>query len=115
MISGAERPHLLALAVAGARRDGLGAGALHPAALLNALQVLRRPVTAAHGPARAAGEHLVHLGVVQFDLPPAAHARRHMTKQRAGQLRLHRLDLLRSQAGRHGSDAARDVEADSAS
>src|SRR5262249_35225206 len=89
MIAGVECSYLLALAVPGARRYGFGTRALHPAALLYALRVLRRPVAAAHGPARAAGEHLVHLGVVQFDLSLAPYARRHLTEQRVGQLGLH--------------------------
>src|SRR5262245_84190 len=80
VIAGTERPHLFALPVPGARRNGFGTSAAHPTALFDALQIPWRPVAAAYGPARSAGKHLIHLGVVQLDLSTAAHARGNVTK-----------------------------------
>ena len=57
MVAGAERAHLLALAVPRAVRNRVGLGARHAAALLDALQILGAAVALRDRPMRAAREH----------------------------------------------------------
>src|SRR5262249_33393493 len=74
VIAGAQRAHLLALALAGAGRDDIGLGAWHGAALFDAVEILGAPVALLDGPAGAAFEHPVHRRLVERDLPRAADA-----------------------------------------
>src|SRR5690606_12760547 len=74
VVARAERAHLVALARACALRDVLRGRAGHSAAFLDALEIRRLAVAPLDGPPRAAGEHRVHLRVVEPYPPGAADA-----------------------------------------
>jgi hypothetical protein len=76
MVARAERAHFLALAMPRTPRHGIVLGARHLPAFLNAVEVFGAAITLRDGPARAAGEHAIHVDLVERDAPGAAQPRR---------------------------------------
>src|SRR5262249_53275786 len=114
VIAGAQRAHLLALALAGAGRDDIGLGAWHGAALFDAVEILGAPVALLDGPAGAAFEHPVHRRLVERDLPRAADAGRDRQEQTLGERLLAVRQIIDSEAGQQRAHPAGDVEPDAA-
>ena len=114
MVARAERPDLLVLALLGLVGHAFGPGPGHHAPLLDTVQVGRLAIAALDRPPGAAAQHLVHLFVVQAQLPGAAHAGGYGLEQGVGQPRLDRLGFGSFKAGKQVADAAGDVEADAA-
>jgi hypothetical protein len=114
MVARAKRAHLVALTGLGVLRDLLGLGPCHAAMLLDPLQIFGPAVAALHRPLGAAGQHGIHLTVVQVQPAGAAHTRRYPTKQNVGQLFLDGLDVFPLEAGVQAADAAGNIETDAA-
>ena len=112
VVAGAQGAHLVTLAALGLVGDLLGIGPGHAPLLLDAAQVLWPAVATTHRPARPAGEHGVHLPVVEADGAGAAQAHRDAVVEGVGQFLLHRQDGGPVQAGMQGAHPAGDVEAD---
>src|SRR5690606_4560604 len=83
-------------------------------AFLDALEIRRLAVAPLDGPPRAAGEHRVHLGVVEPYPPGAADAGRDVAEKLIRERFLLRLDIGQREPGVPAPDAAGDVEADAA-
>jgi len=115
VVAAAERAHFLALATPRLRGHAAGLGVQHLALLLDALQVGRLAPTLRHGPARAAGEHFVHLRVAELDVPGASDAGRDVLEEGIGQalLQIGR-ERLAHQPGVQAAHPAGDVEAHAA-
>src|SRR5690606_31579178 len=103
-----------ALALAGLRGDLFRIRAGRAAPFLDSLEVLRLAVAALDRPTRAAGEHRVHLVVVEPNLAGAADAGGNVAEQRVGERLLPCLEVRALQARVEAADAARDVETDAA-
>jgi len=114
MVAGAERAHLVALAVLGLIGHGPRIGAGHAAAFLDARQILRLPVAAIHRPAGAAGQHDVQFGGVQVHRASAAKAAGDGLEQRLHQRHLDRIQFGTAKAGVQHAHAAGHVETDAA-
>ena len=80
MVARTERAHFLALAMPRTLRHGIGLGARHLPAFLNAVEVFGAAITLRDGPARAAGEHAIHVDLVE-GAPGAAQPRRDRPEQ----------------------------------
>ena len=116
VVAAPQRADLVGAAEPGARRHGPGIGGGEPAALLAALDVVRRGREAApRRPARPLREHLVELGVGERgDGVARADAGGDVAVELGGDRVPARADHLRVERGRHEAHAAVDVVADAA-
>ncbi len=114
VVAGAERAHLVALALLRPVGDEIGPGAVGCAAFLDAVEIACLAPAAPDRPAGAAGEHRLHLRVVEDDGALRADAGRDRPRQFVGQSLLSRQHVGDGEAGDESADAAGDVEADAA-
>lgn len=80
-----EGSHLVPLPFARMVRYAVRHGAGHPAAFLDALEIMRLTPAALNGPLRTCREHRFHLHGIERDRPRAAEAGRNLLRQRVRQ------------------------------
>jgi hypothetical protein len=112
MVAGAERAHLVTLALLRVVGHAIRPRAAHLAALLDALEIGGAAPALLHGPGRATRQHRIHFGLVQADGTGAPEPGWNFPVQGVGQHFLGRHDLLGAEPGVQASDAARYVVAD---
>ena len=110
MVAGAQRAHLIVLALFGVVGDGFGAGAAHATALFRVAQVLGPSITPFHRPASAAAQHGVHLLVLEPQAAGTADPGGDGGEQGLRQAVLYRQDTVAFEAGMQGAYAAGNIK-----
>jgi hypothetical protein len=114
MVSGAERPHFISLAVFRMLGDVGRGGSSHASLFFDELEIFGTSKARPDGPDSAAFEHGVHFLSVEAELPSAAHSGGYGSSQRIGQSFLNSEDIFNAKSRAERTHTAGNIETDTA-